>query len=398
MLPADVNATIKADTLHGQIKTDLGVEVRKGRYVGQDLNARIGTGEAQIKLNSVNGALAISRRSDGRTPNQAIDLGGAAGATRVDTTKLDEEIARAVAEARKTASEAGKIRAEQLAKLKELEKLKVGVSVEDLSSLIAESVAAGVGSIEWISGRSLTSQGPSLRQRSGAHILTNTPKVVVEGGGCDVNVRSWDRSEVSYSLSETVPTAEESSVGFSEKRDGDRIELTVDDQNFFAEGGRSRSTRIRMDLYVPRNANLEISTDGSIRIAGVKGDMRLQGKEEQIDVRDAAGRLSVSLTEGRLRIIGFKGELEMDLGDSNSMIEGEFSAIQSKAKDASVMLTVHENVDARIISNTDINIDDIDGRKISDGEIILGRGGPTYDFRFAGGSLNLRRIAAIDSP
>ncbi|MDQ3042703.1 MAG: DUF4097 family beta strand repeat-containing protein, partial [Acidobacteriota bacterium] len=58
MIPSDTNATIKADTVNGSISNDFGLPVRKGEYVGRDLYGKVGSGDVQIRLNSVNGALS----------------------------------------------------------------------------------------------------------------------------------------------------------------------------------------------------------------------------------------------------------------------------------------------------------------------------------------------------
>ncbi len=73
-VPSDVNATVKADTVNGNIKNDFGLPVRKGKYVGRDLYGKIGNGQTEIKLNSVNGGLSILRKQDGRTQNPVINL------------------------------------------------------------------------------------------------------------------------------------------------------------------------------------------------------------------------------------------------------------------------------------------------------------------------------------
>ncbi|MBA4183725.1 MAG: DUF4097 family beta strand repeat protein, partial [Acidobacteria bacterium] len=73
-IPSDANATVKADTLNGNITNDFGLPVRKGEYVGRDLYGKIGSGDVQIRLNSVNGALSVKRKNDGRNVNPAINL------------------------------------------------------------------------------------------------------------------------------------------------------------------------------------------------------------------------------------------------------------------------------------------------------------------------------------
>ncbi len=60
-LPSGVNAEVKASTLHGPITNDFGLTVDDGQYVGHSLHGTIGSGGAQIKLNNVNGSIAIKR-------------------------------------------------------------------------------------------------------------------------------------------------------------------------------------------------------------------------------------------------------------------------------------------------------------------------------------------------
>ena len=60
-LPSGANAEVKASTLHGPITNDFGLTVDDGQYVGHSLHGTIGSGGAQIKLNNVNGPIAIKR-------------------------------------------------------------------------------------------------------------------------------------------------------------------------------------------------------------------------------------------------------------------------------------------------------------------------------------------------
>ncbi len=74
VLPSDSNATVRADSLNGNITNDFGLPVRKGKYVGRDLYGRLGNGEVQIRLDSVNGGLAIGRKNDGKSLSPATNL------------------------------------------------------------------------------------------------------------------------------------------------------------------------------------------------------------------------------------------------------------------------------------------------------------------------------------
>src|SRR5262249_1472195 len=74
IIPSDSNATVKADSLNGDITNDFGLPVRKGKYVGRDLYGKLGSGEVAIKLDSVNGGLSIKRRNDGRQLSPVTNL------------------------------------------------------------------------------------------------------------------------------------------------------------------------------------------------------------------------------------------------------------------------------------------------------------------------------------
>jgi hypothetical protein len=64
-LPADADATLRASTVHGRIENDLGLPVRRGRFVGQSLAGQLGAGTGRVKLDNVNGAIRIHRAPGG---------------------------------------------------------------------------------------------------------------------------------------------------------------------------------------------------------------------------------------------------------------------------------------------------------------------------------------------
>ncbi len=61
-IPASANADVKAETINGDISTEFGLSVEEGRWVGSSLEARIGSGGAQIELENVNGNIEIKKR------------------------------------------------------------------------------------------------------------------------------------------------------------------------------------------------------------------------------------------------------------------------------------------------------------------------------------------------
>ena len=61
IVPAGANADVKASTLHGAITNDFGLTVDDGQYVGHNLSGQIGQGGPRVRLNNVNGPIAIRR-------------------------------------------------------------------------------------------------------------------------------------------------------------------------------------------------------------------------------------------------------------------------------------------------------------------------------------------------
>jgi len=61
IVPAGANADVKASTLHGAITNDFGLTVDDGQYVGHNLTGQIGQGGPRVRLNNVNGPIAIRR-------------------------------------------------------------------------------------------------------------------------------------------------------------------------------------------------------------------------------------------------------------------------------------------------------------------------------------------------
>ena len=61
IVPSGANAQVRASTVHGAITNDFGLTVEEGQYVGRNLTGQIGSGGPRIRLNNVNGSIAIKR-------------------------------------------------------------------------------------------------------------------------------------------------------------------------------------------------------------------------------------------------------------------------------------------------------------------------------------------------
>lgn len=61
VVPSGASANVEASTIHGPITNDFGLTEEKGQYVGRNLSGQIGSGGPRVRLNNVNGSIAIKR-------------------------------------------------------------------------------------------------------------------------------------------------------------------------------------------------------------------------------------------------------------------------------------------------------------------------------------------------
>lgn len=74
-IPSDSKAEIEASTVSGGIENDFGLHVNHHQFVGHDLRGELGNGGGpHIKLQDVNGRIAIHHAADGRALSPVKDL------------------------------------------------------------------------------------------------------------------------------------------------------------------------------------------------------------------------------------------------------------------------------------------------------------------------------------
>ncbi|MEW6336660.1 MAG: DUF4097 family beta strand repeat-containing protein [Acidobacteriota bacterium] len=62
-LPAGAGADIRAESVNGGIRTDFGLEEKRHRFVGSELEGTIGDGSGRVRIETVNGSIAIRKAS-----------------------------------------------------------------------------------------------------------------------------------------------------------------------------------------------------------------------------------------------------------------------------------------------------------------------------------------------
>ena len=385
-IPSDANATIKADTLNGQIINDFGLPVRKGEYIGRDLHGKIGSGDVRIRLNSVNGGLSVKRKKDGKNLSPATNLlttkneddwdddkntDNDSGARRqprqprpprpprpprnsgINNDEINQSIEKSLKEAEKELArikpDLAKITAEGLRQAASINSEEMQAQIKEAQEKYKVALAQ-LPQLYWTVG------SPSIEKKSGSFAVKGIPKVTVEARNCQVYVRGWDKSEVSYSIvrmsrSNQKPLDTDSAI--SVKAGDSEVNIKVSTETMLPGGVEfDEATRMRIEVFVPKKSNLKVITNREIRLEGVSGEIDLQGEDESVNIRDADGKLSVGTSDGKIRVIGYRGEINTRTEGGAINLEGDFRGLSARTVNGTITLTLPENANANIESNT----------------------------------------------
>ncbi len=437
-IPSDANATIKADTVNGKITNDFNLPVRKGEYVGSDLYGKVGSGDVNIRLNSVNGALSVKRKNDGKNLSPATNLLNMKNendwdddADNEDSSSVrppkppkppkapktpkapkppigefdDEAISKSVEDALKQAEKEIERMGPELDK-KYFEALRQAemFNSEEMRARMKEVEARYKDAMARMSDGYFIVGSPAIEKKSGSFVVKGTPKVSVDAKNCAVSVRGWDKSEVSYSIikiSRGAGKSLEKDSAISVKNSDSEVSIKVSEDAATRGGVFGESNQTRVEVFVPKKTDLKIVTNGTIRLEGVSGEIDLQGSENSINVRDSDGKLSVKSDDGRIRVIGFRGAFDGKTTVGAMNLEGDFQKFSAQTVDGTIVLTLPENAKATIESNSKQVVAEGfalepqgDGRNTSKWKI--GGGGTNYLFNMtAGGEVLIRTANAL---
>lgn len=73
-VPSDANLRVRAHSLNGSISNDFGLPESRGRFIGHDLDGKLGEGASQLEVNTVNGRVEIHHANDGKPMATATSM------------------------------------------------------------------------------------------------------------------------------------------------------------------------------------------------------------------------------------------------------------------------------------------------------------------------------------
>ncbi|HST53979.1 MAG TPA: DUF4097 family beta strand repeat-containing protein [Pyrinomonadaceae bacterium] len=398
-LPSDSNATVRANTLHGPINNDFKLPVREGEYVGRDLEGRLGQGSARVRLSNVNGSITIRRANDNRPVSPAVNLlsetreeyGGESDA-REAAREAREAQREAQSEARDAAREAErdkresqtdaeserqdaereKAEAKQEAEREkaeakadaESERADAEREAEQTAREVQREAERAARDTERATRDAVRENGyddshRQVERESKSFAVAGTPRVRVETFDGAIYVHAWDKPEVSYTATRRAGDEHEmKGIKIQAQGSGGEVTLRADFDKTFAhiyreQGGRvisfNSNASTEFDVYVPRNATLFVSSgDGRLRIEGVSGEIDLHTGDGSIDVSTGQGRLHAETGDGRIRVDGFDGDAEARTGDGRITLDGNFKTLTARTGDGTISLSVPDGTNATV--------------------------------------------------
>ncbi len=427
-IPSDANATIKADTVNGTINNEFGLPVRKGKYVGSDLYGRIGSGDVQIKLSSVNGGLSVKRKNDGKNVNPATNLLPAKNSVEddwnapdgdenfrvvrppkppivpptplppdfgglVNNAEMQKKIDKALKEAQK---EMGRITPEMRKQIEdELKKANVNLNTEEMREQMKLAQEKYKQAMAQMSGLNWWVGSPVIEKKSDSFAVKTTPNVTIEANKCAVSVRGWDKPEVHYSITKIGKNINQTPINVQASQTGADVNIkVVNDAETSPVIGANNT---RLEIFVPKKLNLKIVTDGEIRLEGISGEIDLKGIDGEINVRDSEGNMRMTASDGKIRVLGFKGEIYAQSADGDVNLEGDFQKLTARTETGLIILTLPEEADANLTANKEITSEGLNLTKEKENNWHIGKGGADFRLQTTDGKIFLRSAAVMKS-
>jgi hypothetical protein len=230
--------------------------------------------------------------------------------------------------------------------------------------------------------------------------VSGTPRVRVETFDGAVTVEAWDRPEVQYTAIKRARDEQAMrGVRVRATQTGNEIVIAAEYDRALQRTSNGDGATVALELRVPRNTNLDVHTgDGRVRLTGVRGQLELNTGDGALDVDDSGGHLHAVTGDGRIQIARFDGEADVQSGDGRVVLDGRFTRLAARTSDGGISLTMPASVDATIETDAGLVVNDglaVSADNSNEEQRVrrwrVGRGGTLFTLRTSDGSIYLRR-------
>lgn len=183
------------------------------------------------------------------------------------------------------------------------------------------------------------SQGQVVREEK-RFTTDGSPELHLRTFDGAIEIRSWDRQDVSVEIEKRGPTREavEQLVVESAQR-GNRIELEVkrpraETMSF----GFHVSTSAKLIISAPRRADVVARTgDGAILVERLQGRLELRTGDGSIRADEVTGELRLSTGDGAISVDRAEGTMTLETGDGGVNVSGKLSTVKMHTGDGAIV-------------------------------------------------------------
>lgn len=354
VIPSDANASIRAGTVHGTISNDFGIQVKHGEYVGHNLEGQIGNGGPRIKLGNVNGGIRITHAQDGRAVSPGVSV---ATVEKIDGEPNSDQVRRSVERANddlirmqvdvarneRVTREAQREAQRQVdAAMREAQK-----EMEQAQRQMQREARAQARVVSRIRVNPEMGGARFTDQETKSFAVNGTPRVSIATFDGPITVHGWDQAQVRYTATKRAQDQDSlNQISIQAEQQGPTISINATNDN-------EANGSVRLDVYVPRQASLHVSSgDGPLILDGVSGDITLRSNDGPITVSNSGGQLHVNTGDGPIAINKFDGQVDARTGDGPIALDGNFNELSARTGDGEISLTVPAGSSFTIETNT----------------------------------------------
>lgn len=171
--------------------------------------------------------------------------------------------------------------------------------------------------------------------------VSGVPEVRLSTFDGPIEIRSWDRSEVLIEIEKRAPTKEGlGTIEVVASQNGKVIDVDVPrpKREALASVRWERSPSARLVVSVPAQTDIRARTsDGSIRLDGVKGRIELRTGDGSIRIAQASGELTCETGDGSVTVDEAEGRLVVDTGDGGVRVGGKLTAVRLRTNDGAIV-------------------------------------------------------------
>jgi Putative adhesin len=165
--------------------------------------------------------------------------------------------------------------------------------------------------------------------------ISGHANLTVNTGDGDVFVTGGDQRTVDATVTADGYKIGPNDLQVVESQNGDQVTIDLKFPHMgWHWGGHNK---VRIDLRVPRDLDLEVKTgDGNVTASNVSGKLQFQSGDGNVSASNIRGDIHMHTGDGRIDGHGFDGSLDAFTGDGSMKVEGRFDSLALKTGDGSI--------------------------------------------------------------